>query len=89
MSTDSSETPMTDEHYVAHLGDICPNCRSREIEAIYFSEYQPADKFECLECHATWWHKFTLIGYAELELFVPEPLEDDDIFRTGGLRAAA
>ena len=82
MSADISETPMTDEDYVAHLGGICPNCRSREIHDIYFSEEQPADKFECLECHATWWDKLTLAGYAFLELFVPEPLEDDDIFRT-------
>jgi hypothetical protein len=89
MSTDISETPMTDEDYVAHRGDICPNCRAREIRDIYFSEECPADKFECLECHATWWHKFRLIGYAHLEVVAPEPLEDDDIFRTGGLRAAA
>jgi len=65
-----ARTKLTDEQYVIHNGNLCPNCRSRNINAFppETQDFGIDVRTECECCGATWTETYSLIGYDNLEI---------------------
>ena len=63
---------LTNHTYIVHhLGLICPNCQSRDIEAIDYVTVHigcATQHVMCNVCAATWDDQYNLVSYENLEV---------------------
>lgn len=61
--------PKTDEEYVEYDGGFCPVCDNHQLEgdSINMERGAVSQRIRCLECQATWYDVYKLVGYDELE----------------------
>jgi uncharacterized Zn finger protein len=60
---------MTNDEFIHHLGNVCPNCGSGEVESGGLKN-KDADyctfNANCTACGATWTETYTLQSYSDL-----------------------
>lgn len=57
--------PMTQEEYKKNLGNLCPQCRSWEIEGegVDIDGDEAHQEVTCMKCHATWTDTYKLASF--------------------------
>jgi C4-type Zn-finger protein len=62
---------LTNEHYVAKMGNHCPVCEGRDIDSsangAEYGEDWCSVSVECENCGATWKDIYKLTGFSDLE----------------------
>ena len=69
-------TKLDSETYIFHLGLICPNCGTGNIETIdsvTVHEGCATQAVMCNICDATWDDQYNLVAYENLELHEKQP----------------
>ena len=62
--------PMTNKEFLQHKGEVCPNCRSCNVDAdtVDHDGSIGYGNCNCMDCGATWVDNWKLSGYSDLDL---------------------
>lgn len=58
--------PMTEQEYAEQGGNVCPYCRSKDVESqerVQVDSYGGTQRVGCEDCGRRWYDTYTLTGF--------------------------